>query len=195
VGVETEAEVAIITTITVAMYQPSRRRCTVNRRMATGAVDFLTITCMDLRRTPLGRLRHTNTGRDTDRAVLVHTHRSPRTVETLTQMVVGESHRGRCLARIVEADITLDRRAEAVTVGVEAEAEVEDIMAAVVVGVGVVVVVGIMVMETAEEGSAMPHHIRTATMSTMAATAQAAVARLEGAVEVEVTNFLAVIRN
>jgi len=97
---------------------------------------------------------------------------------------------------MVEADITLDRRAEAVMVGVAVEAEAEDIMAAVVVGVGVVVVVGgVMVMETAEEGSATPHHIRTATMSTMAATAQAAVARLEGAVEVEVTNFLAVVRN
>lgn len=191
VEVETEAEVAIIITITVAMHQPSRHRCTTvnhRHRIATGAVDFLMITCMDLRRTPLGHLQHTNTGRDTDRAALVHTHRSPRTVETLlTQMVVGETHRGRCLARMVEADITLDRRAEAVTVGV---AVVVDIMAAVMAGVGVVVVVGgVMVMETAEEGWATLHHIRTATMSTMAATAQAAVARLEGAVEVEVTDF------
>lgn len=189
--VETEAEVAIVITITVAMHQPSRRRCTTvnhRHRIATGAVDFLMIIRMDRHRTPLGRLQHTNTGRDTDRAVLVHTHRSPRTAETLlTQMVVGETHRGRWLARMVEADITLDRRAEAVTVGVEVE--VEDIMAA-AAAVGVeVVVVGVMVMETAEEGSATPHHIRTTTMSMTVATAQAAVARLEGAVGVEVSNF------
>jgi len=196
VEVETVVEVAIVITIMVAMHQPSRRRCTTlshRHRIATGAVDFPTITRTDLRHTPLGRLHHTNTGRDTDRVVPVHTHRSPRTAETLlTQMVVGGTHRGRC--RMAGADITLDRRAEAATV----EVVVGDIMAVVVVVAAAAAVAAavVMVMETAEEGSATPHHIRTrtATMSTMAATAQAGVARLEGAVEVGVTKFLAIVR-
>jgi phosphoribosylformylglycinamidine (FGAM) synthase-like enzyme len=198
VEVETEVEVAIVITIMVVMHQPSRRRCTTlshRHRIATGAVDFLTITRTDLRHTPLGRLHHTNTGRDTDRVAPVHTRLSPRMAETLlTQMAVGGTHRGR--RRTAGAAITLDRRAEVATV----EVAVGDIMAVVVVVVAVAavaaaaVVAVVMVMETAEEDSATPHRIRTATMPTMVATAQAAVARLEGAVEVEVTKFLAIVR-
>jgi hypothetical protein len=66
------------------------------------------------------------------------------------------------------------------------------VVVAVVAAVAAVAAV-VMVMETAED-SATPHRIRTATMPTMVATAQAAVARLEGAVEVEVTKFLAIVR-
>jgi len=154
-----EVEVAIIITITVVMRQPSRARCTTvhqRRHLATGAVDFLMITRTDLPRTPLGHLNNISTERDTHRAALGRTHRSPRTAETLTQTVVGDTHRARCLARMAGADITLDRRAEVATVGVAAE---EDIMAvAVAVAVAVVEVEVDMIMETVEEveGSANP---------------------------------------
>ncbi len=155
VEAEAEVEVAIIITITVAMRQPSRARCTTvhqRRHLATGADDFLMITRTDLPRTPLGHLHNISTGRDTHRAALGRTHRSPRTAETLTQTVVGDSRRARCLARMAGADITLDRRAEAATVGVAAE---EDITA---VAVAVAVVEVDMILETAEEveGSATP---------------------------------------
>jgi hypothetical protein len=110
-------------------------------------------------------------------------------------MVVAEAHRGQCLALIIVADITLDPRAEVVTVGVAAAAvgeEGEDTMLAVVVGVAMA-----MVMEiTEEEDSEMPRRIRAATIlvSMMVATAQAAVDRREGAVEVEVTESFANVR-
>lgn len=199
VGVE--VEVATIITIMVAMRQSTQARCTMSNHrhhIATGAVDILMTTNMDLPRTPLGhRHRHINTGRDTDRAVRGPTHRNPRTAaETLlTRIVVAETHRAQCLARIIGADITLDPRAEAVTVGVAAvaEEEEEDTMLAVVVGVVMVMVV-MEITEEQEEDSEMPRRIRAATIlvSTMVATAQTAVARHEGAVEVEVTELLVI---
>jgi len=204
VEVGAEVEVATIITIMVAMRQSTQARCTMSNRrhhIATGAVDFLMTTNMDLPRTPLGHRHHLiNTGRDTDRAVPGRTHRNPRTAETLlTQMVAAETHRGQCLARIIGADITLDPRVEAVTVGVaaaaaeEEEEEEEDTMLAAVVGV-----VMVMVMETTEEeeDSEMPRRTRAATILVymMVATAQAAVDRHEGAVEVEVTESFANVR-
>ena len=209
VGAEVEA--ATIITIMVAMRQSTQARCTMSNRrhhIATGAVDFLTTTNMDLPRTPLGhRHHHINIGRDTDRAVPGRTHRNPRTAETrLTQMAAAETHRGQCLARIIGADITLDPRAEAVTVGVvvvaaaaaaekEEEEEEEDTMLVVVVGVDMVIVMEIA-EEEEEEDSEMPRRIRAATILVcmMVAIAQAAVDRHEGAVEVEVTESLANVR-
>jgi hypothetical protein len=116
-------------------------------------------------------------------------------------MVVGETHRGRCLVRIVGAgaDITLGLRTEEVTVGAVVVDITEAVVAAVVVVVVVVVVVD-MDMEIAEEpqeGSTTPHHIRAGTIlisMTAAATAQAVVARHEGAVGVEATESLAKVR-
>lgn len=203
VEVGAEVEVATIITIMVAMRQSTQARCTrSNRRhhIATGAVDFLMTTNMDLPRTPLGHRHHLiNTGRDTDRVVPGRTHRNPRTAETLlTQMVAAETHRERCLARIIGADITLDPRVEAVTVGVAAAAaaaaeEEEDTMLVVVVGV---VMVMVMEITEEEEDSEMPRRTRAATIlvSMMVATAQAAVDRHEGAVEVEVTESFANVR-
>lgn len=209
VEVGAEVEAATITTIMVAMRRSTQALCTMSNHrhhIATGAVDILMTTNMGLLRTPLGhRHHHINTGRDTDRAVPGRTHRNPRTAaETLlTQIVVAETCRGQCLARIIGADITLDPRAEAVTVGVAAvaaavaaaeEEEEEGTMLAVVVGVVMVMVV--MEITEEEEDSEMPRHIRAATIlvSMMVATAQTAVARHEGAVEVEVTELLTNVR-
>ena len=213
VEVGAEGEVAIIITIMVAMHQSTQARCTMSNHrhhIATGADDTQMTTNMDLPRTPLGHRHHRiNTGRDTDQADPGRTHRNQRTAETLlTQTVVAETHRGRCLVRITGADITLDRRAEAVTVGAAAvAAEVGTVLAAAaaaaVVGEGdtmlaVAAIVGVVMvmaaMETTqEEDSEMPRRIRAATIlvSMMVATAQAAVARHEGAVGVEVTDLLA----
>ena len=212
VEVGAEGEVAIIITIMVAMHQSTQARCTMSNHrhhIATGADDTLMTTNMDLPRTPLGHRHHRiNTGRDTDQVDPGRTHRNQRTAETLlTQTVVAETHRGRCLVRITGADITLDRRAEAVTVGAAAvAAEVGTMLAAAaaaVVGEGdtmlaVAAIVGVVMvmaaMETTqEEDSEMPRRIRAATIlvSMMVATAQAAVARHEGAVGVEVTDLLA----
>ena len=130
VEVGAEGEVATIITIMVAMHQSTQARCTMSNprhHIATGADDILMTINMDLPRTPLGhRHHHINTGRDTDQADPGRTHRNQHTAEArLTQMVVAETHRGRCLVRITGADITLDPRAEAVTVGAVAVAEVE----------------------------------------------------------------------
>jgi len=211
VEVGAEVEVATIITIMVAMRQSTQARCTMSNHRhhtATGAVGILMTTNMDLPRTPLGHRRHRiNTGRDTDRALLGRTHRNPRTAaETLlTQILVAETCRGQCLARIIGADITLDTldpRAEGVTVGVAVaaaaaakEEEEEGTMLAVVVGVVMVMVV-MEITEEEEEDSEMPRRIRAATIlvSMMVATAQTAEARHGGAVEVEVTELLTNVR-
>jgi hypothetical protein len=103
-------------------------------------------------------------------------------------MAAEESHHGRCLVRIVGADTTLDHRAEAGTV----EVIEEDIMAAAAEVVVVVVeVVEVMVMEIAEEGLAMLHHTRAATIRvpTMEDITQGAEAHREDAVEDEGTEL------
>jgi len=207
VEVGAEVEAATITTIMVAMPRSTQARCTMSNHrhhIATGAVDILMTTNMGLPRTPLGhRHHHINTGRDTDRAVPGRTHRNPRTAaETLlTQIVVAETCRGQCLVRIIGADITLDPRAEAVTVGVAVaapapEEEEEGTMLAVVVGAVMVMVAMEITEEEEEEVSEMPRRIRGGTIlvSMMVATAQTAVARHEGAVEVEVTELLTNVR-
>ena len=95
-------------------------------------------------------------------------------------MAAGESQHGRCLVRTVGAGTTLDPRAESDTV----EAKEEDIMA-------VAAVVEIMVMETAEEGLTILHHIRAATIlaTTMEDITQGVEAHREDAVEVEATEL------
>jgi len=71
-------------------------------------------------------------------------------------MAAGESHHVRCLVRTVGADTTLDPQAEADTV----EVIEEDITAV----VAVVAVEEVMVMEIEEEGLAVLHRIRAATI-------------------------------
>lgn len=180
--VEAVVEVAMAITITVAMRQPMRLRCTtVNRhRIVMVVVAPLVIIRTVLLHTLLGRRHHINTGKGTDPG---HTPRSPRTAGTLTRMAVGETHHG--LVRTVGADITLGPRAEADTVEVAGE----DIVVAVV---GVV-----MVMEAAGEGLTTLRHIRAAAtilVSTIADIRQAVEAHREGVVEVEVTELWLKIR-
>lgn len=180
IEVEAVVEVAIITitiTVTVAMRQPMRVRCTTFNRhhIVMGGVATPMITRTVLLRTLLGHHHHIKPGKGTHPG---HTRPRPRTAETLTRMAAGESHHGRCLVRTVGADTTLDPRAEADTV----EAIEEDIMA-------VVAVVEVMVMEIAEEGLAILHHIQAATTlaPTMEDITQGAEARREDADEVEAT--------
>ena len=128
--------------------------------------------------TLLGHHHHINTGKGTHPG---RTHRRLRTAGTLTRIAVGESHHGQCLVRTVGADITLDPRAEVDTV----EAIGEDIIIAEAVE-------EVMVMEIAEEGLAMLHHIRAAATilaPTMEDTAQGAEAYREDAVEAEATEL------
>ena len=179
--VEVGAIITITITVTAAMRQPMRVRCTkFNRRhIATGGVATPMITRTVLLHTLLGRRHpHINTGKGTHPG---HTRRSPRTAGTLTRMAAGESQHGRCLVRTVGADTALDPRAEADTV----EAIEEDTMVVVAV-----VTVEVMVMETAE-GLTMLHHIRVATIlaATMEDITQAAEAHHEDAVEVEATEL------
>ena len=180
VEVEAGVEVAMAILATVAVCQLMPARCiTLNHRRHTamGAVACLMITHMALR--TLLDPHNINTGKGTDRVVPGHTHLRPHTAGTLlTRMAVGETHRGRCLARIIGVDITPEPRAEADMVG-----EAGDIVVVAVLGV-------VMAMGTVEDLTTL-RHIRAATilMSMMAAIAQAAVARRGGAVEVEVTEL------
>ena len=180
VEVEAVVEVAMAITITVALRQPLRLRCTtINRHLiVTGAVAALTITRTDLLpRTLLGHLNNINIGKGM--ADPAHTHHSPRTVETLTRMAVGETHHGRCLVRTVGADINLGPRVEVDTVEV-----VGDTIMVAVAGV-------VMVTEAAEEGLTTLRHIRARTLpaSTMVDIAQAVEALREDAVEAEATEL------
>jgi hypothetical protein len=182
VEVEAVVEVAMAITITVAMRQPLRPRCTtVNRHhIVMGVVATLVITRTVLLHTLLGHHHHINTGKVTDPG---HTPRRPRTAGMLTRMAVGETHHG--LVRTVGADITLGPRAEADTVEVAGE------------GIVVAAVVGaVMVMEAAGVGLATLRHIRVATIlaSTIADIPQAVEAHREDAVEVEVTRVVLTIR-
>jgi hypothetical protein len=97
-------------------------------------------------------------------------------------MAAGEFQHGRCLVRTVGADTALDPRAEADTV----EAIEEDMIAA-----AAVVTVVVIVMEIAEEGLTMLHHIRATTIpaSTMEDITQGAEAHREDGVEVEATEL------
>ena len=186
IEVEAEVEVAIITitiTVTVAMRQPMRVRCTMFNRHHTvmGGVATPMITLTVLLHTLLGRRHHhINTGKGMHPG---HTRRSPRTAGTLTRMAAGEFQHGRCLVRTVGADTVLDPRAEADTV----EAIEEDMIAA----AAVVTVVEVIVMEIAEEGLTMLHHIRATTIpaSTMEDITQGAEAHREDGVEVEATEL------
>jgi len=98
-------------------------------------------------------------------------------------MAAGESHHVRCLVRTVGADTTLDPQAEADTV----EVIEEDITAV----VAVVAVEEVMVMEIAEEGLAVLHRIRAATIlaPTTEDITQGAEAHREDAVEDEATEL------
>ena len=176
VEVEAVVEVAMAIMITVALRQPLRLRCTtINRHhIVTGAVAALMITRTVLPRTLLGHRNNINTGKE-GMADPAHTHHSPRTVETLTRMAVGETHHGRCLVRTVGADINLGPRVEVDTVEV-----VGDTIMVAVAGV-------VMVMEAVEEGLTTLRHIRAGTIlaPTMVDIAQAAEVHREDAVEAE----------
>ena len=181
VEVEAVVEEAIAITITVALRQLLRLRCTTinHHHIVMGAVAALMIIrTVLLPRTLLGHLNNINTGKEgtVDPA---HTHHSPRTVEILTRMAVGETLHGRCLVRTAGADINLDSRAEVDTVEV-----VGDTIMAAIVGV-------VMVMEAAVEDLTILRNIRAGTIQagTMVDIAQAAEAHREDAVEAEATEL------
>jgi hypothetical protein len=145
-----------------------------------GGVATPMITRTVLLHTLLGHRHHINTGKGTHPG---RTRRRPRIAGTLTRMAVGESRHGQCLVRTAGADTNLDPRTEADMV----EAIEEDTMAV----VAVVAVVEVIVMEIAEEGLTMLHHIRAATIlaTTMEDITQGAEAHREDAVEVEATEL------
>jgi len=179
VEVEAAAEVGMAITITVALRQPLRLRCTtINRHhIVTGAVAALMITRTVLPRTLLGHRNNINTGKGM--ADTAHTHHRPRTVETLTRMAVGVTHHGQCLVRTVGADINLGPRVEVDTVEVVGDTIIMAAAAEVV-----------MVMEAAEDITTL-RHIRAGTIlaSTMVVITQAAEAHREDAVEAEATEL------
>ena len=181
VEVEAVVEEAIAITITVALRQLLRLRCTTinHHHIVMGAVAALMIIrTVLLPRTLLGHLNNINTGKE-GTADPAHTHHSPRTVEILTRMAVGETLHGRCLVRTAGADINLDSRAEVDTVEV-----VGDTIMAAIVGV-------VMVMEAAVEDLTILRNIRAGTIQagTMVDIAQAAEAHREDAVEAEATEL------